>query len=78
MEGSPYYEAFKNSDREVLFCYDDYDELALLQLREFDRKLLRSVESEMAGNQGQADNADETTGTGKKPLLNIHRNLLLL
>ncbi|XP_071846995.1 heat shock protein 75 kDa, mitochondrial-like isoform X1 [Apostichopus japonicus] len=63
VEGSPYYEAFKNSDREVLFCYDDYDELALLQLREFDRKLLRSVESEMAGNQGQADNADETTGT---------------
>ncbi|XP_072170714.1 heat shock protein 75 kDa, mitochondrial-like [Diadema setosum] len=50
-EGSPYFEAFRQNDREVIFCYDDYDEITLLQLREFDRKLLRSVESEMAGNQ---------------------------
>lgn len=59
MEGSPYYEAFKKADREVLFCFDDYDELALLQLREFDRKLLRSVESEMAGDQGNQEDVSE-------------------
>ncbi|KAJ8028051.1 Heat shock protein 75 kDa, mitochondrial [Holothuria leucospilota] len=66
VEGSPYYEAFKKSDREVLFCYDDYDELSLLQLREFDRKLLRSVESEMAGNQGQQETAEESSGDESK------------
>ncbi|GAB6023048.1 TNF receptor-associated protein 1, mitochondrial [Chamberlinius hualienensis] len=46
-ETSPYYEALKQKEVEVLFCYEPYDELVLLQLRQFDRKPLISVEKEM-------------------------------
>ncbi|XP_041459560.1 heat shock protein 75 kDa, mitochondrial-like [Lytechinus variegatus] len=58
-EGSPYFEAFRRKDREVIFCYDDYDEITMLQLREFDRKLLRSVESEMAGDESSEETSQE-------------------
>ena len=60
-EGSPYYEAFRRSEREVLFCYDEHDEITMLQMREFDRKLLRSVESEMAGDE-QDSEKDQPAG----------------
>lgn len=46
-ETSPYFEALKQKDVEVLFCYEPYDELVLLQLRQFDRKNLVSVEKEL-------------------------------
>ncbi len=32
---------------EVLFCYESYDELVLMQLMEFDKKKVTSVEKEM-------------------------------
>jgi TNF receptor-associated protein 1 len=32
---------------EVLFCYESYDELVLMQLSEFDKKRVTSVEKEM-------------------------------
>ena len=31
----------------MLFCYEAYDELVLMQLQEFDKKKLTSVEKEM-------------------------------
>ncbi|KAI8440097.1 hypothetical protein MSG28_001517 [Choristoneura fumiferana] len=34
-ETSPYFESLKKRDLEVLFCYDTYDELVLLELKEF-------------------------------------------
>jgi len=37
----------KKRDVEVLFCFEPYDELVLLQLREYDRKQLTSVEKDM-------------------------------
>ncbi|CAG0892368.1 unnamed protein product [Darwinula stevensoni] len=46
-ESSAYFEAFKARDVEVLFCYEPYDELVLMTLRQFDRKNLTSVEKEM-------------------------------
>ncbi|XP_072916183.1 heat shock protein 75 kDa, mitochondrial [Hemitrygon akajei] len=46
-EHSPYFEAMKKKEMEVLFCYDQFDELTLLHLREFDRKKLISVETDI-------------------------------
>ncbi|XP_028311909.1 heat shock protein 75 kDa, mitochondrial isoform X2 [Gouania willdenowi] len=46
-EHSPYYEAMKKKDTEVLFCYEQFDELTLLHLREFDKKKLISVETDI-------------------------------
>uniref|UniRef100_A0A0D9RC11 Heat shock protein 75 kDa, mitochondrial n=1 Tax=Chlorocebus sabaeus TaxID=60711 RepID=A0A0D9RC11_CHLSB len=46
-EHSPYYEAMKKKDTEVLFCYEQFDELTLLHLREFDKKQLISVETDI-------------------------------
>uniref|UniRef100_A0A8D2LQG3 Heat shock protein 75 kDa, mitochondrial n=1 Tax=Varanus komodoensis TaxID=61221 RepID=A0A8D2LQG3_VARKO len=46
-EHSPYYEAMKKKDAEVLFCYEQFDELTLLHLRQFDKKKLMSVETDI-------------------------------
>nr|XP_010948242.1 heat shock protein 75 kDa, mitochondrial [Camelus bactrianus] len=46
-EHSPYYEAMKRKNMEVLFCYEQFDELTLLHLREFDKKKLISVETDI-------------------------------
>lgn len=46
-ESSPYFESLKKRDIEVLFCYDTYDELVLLELKEFGSRQLVSVESDM-------------------------------
>merc|ERR1711936_834844 len=44
---SPYFESLKKAGTEVLFCYEAYDELVLMQLKQFDKKTLTSVEKEM-------------------------------
>jgi len=46
-ERSPYLEALREKQVEVLFCFEPYDEMVLLQLRQFDGKPLTSVEKEM-------------------------------
>ena len=46
-ENSPYFEALKKAGTEVLFCYEPYDELVLMQLQQFDKKTVTSVEKEM-------------------------------
>ena len=33
-ENSPYYEALKKNEVEILFCYEPYDELVLMQLQQ--------------------------------------------
>ena len=45
-ETSPYMEALQHKDAEVLFCYQPYDELVLMNLGQFDKKTLKSVENE--------------------------------
>lgn len=46
-ESSPYYEGLKKKNFEVLFCYEPYDELVLMQLQMFLGKNIISVEKEM-------------------------------
>jgi len=46
-ETSPYFESLKKNGTEVLFCYEPYDELVLMQLQQFDKKNVTSVEKEM-------------------------------
>ncbi|CAH2091856.1 unnamed protein product [Euphydryas editha] len=46
-QSSPYYESLKKRDVEVLFCYEMYDELVLLELKEFGGRPLISVENDM-------------------------------
>lgn len=46
-ETSPYYESLKKRDVEVLFCYEMYDELVLLELKEFNNRKLVSIENDM-------------------------------
>lgn len=54
-ETSPYYESLKKRNVEVLFCYEMYDELVLLELKEFNNRALVSVENDM-----QTTSADKT------------------
>ncbi|XP_046835831.1 heat shock protein 75 kDa, mitochondrial [Vespa crabro] len=49
-EQSPYYESLKKRNLEVLFCYEPYDELVLMHLRQFNSHNLVSVEKEMRDN----------------------------
>jgi HSP90 family molecular chaperone len=60
-ESSPYFEALKQKDVEVLFCYEPYDELVLMQLRQFDSHNLTSVEKEMREDK----EPDDLTDLGK-------------
>lgn len=50
----------KKRDVEVLFCFEPYDELVLLQLREFDRKHLTSVEKDMRQSSGPEKSSEES------------------
>lgn len=40
---------------EVLFCYEPYDEVVLMQLREFNDKKIISVEKQMRQNKDSVD-----------------------
>lgn len=46
-EQSPYFESLKKRNVEVLFCYEPYDELVLMHLKQYDSHNLVSVEKEM-------------------------------
>lgn len=54
--------AMKKRDVEVLFCFEPYDELVLLQLREFNRKQLTSVEKDMRQDSNPEKTTVEKTG----------------
>lgn len=62
---SKLFTALKKRDVEVLFCFEPYDELVLLQLREFDRKHLTSVEKEMRQDSSADQSTDSETGKNK-------------
>ncbi|CDW57190.1 heat shock protein 75 kDa, mitochondrial [Trichuris trichiura] len=64
-ESSPYYEAIKEKNFEILFCFDPADEVTLLSLRQFDRKDLVSVENFL--NRDKSDT--EVVETNLKNLL---------
>ncbi|XP_069156552.1 heat shock protein 75 kDa, mitochondrial-like isoform X3 [Procambarus clarkii] len=46
----------KERNVEVLFCYDPYDEVVLMQLREFTNRKIVSVEKEMRQDKEAVDN----------------------
>lgn len=54
-EASPYYESLKRKQQEVLFCYEPYDELVLMQLIEFKGYKLVSVEKDMRDDKAASD-----------------------
>ncbi|CAH8559440.1 unnamed protein product [Heterobilharzia americana] len=56
-ENSPYLEAArkKHPNAEVLFLYEAYDELVLMQLRQYDEKTLTSVETMIADDLTDTD-----------------------
>lgn len=59
-EASPYFEAVRSRDVEVLFCTEPYDELVLAQLRQFGRRSITSVEKEMRRDaEGEAQDEAE-------------------
>ncbi|CAL1543303.1 unnamed protein product [Lymnaea stagnalis] len=58
-ETSPYFEALKKKDIEVLFLYEPYDELVLMNLAQFDRKNLKSIENELYEDKADTDTIDE-------------------
>jgi TNF receptor-associated protein 1 len=60
-ETSPYFEALKQKDVEVLFCFEAYDEIVFIQLQEFNRSRLTSVEKEMRQDKEEVklDNLEE-------------------
>ncbi|CAH0397279.1 unnamed protein product [Chilo suppressalis] len=60
-QSSPYYESLKKRDVEVLFCYEMYDELVLLELKEFGGRQLVSVENDM--QKDPADTPDSVIGS---------------
>ncbi|XP_029644161.1 heat shock protein 75 kDa, mitochondrial [Octopus sinensis] len=57
---SPYFEALQKKDTEVLFLYEPYDELVLMNLGQFDRKNLKSVENEIQDDKEDTDAVDES------------------
>ncbi|XP_017837620.2 heat shock protein 75 kDa, mitochondrial [Drosophila busckii] len=58
-ESSPYYESLKKRNELVLFCYEPYDELVLMQLQQFKNKNLVSVEKEMRNQSKDASNQQD-------------------
>ncbi|CAH2307588.1 heat shock 75 kDa, mitochondrial [Pelobates cultripes] len=67
-ENSPYYEAMKQKDTEVLFCYEQFDELTLLHLREFDRKKLISVETDIVVDHYKEETFEDNKPAGERLL----------
>ena len=57
-ETSPYLEALRKRDIEVLFLYEGYDELVLMNLGQFDRKNLKSIENELYEDKEDTDTVD--------------------
>ncbi|KAK6637540.1 hypothetical protein RUM44_007962 [Polyplax serrata] len=51
-EASPYFESLKKQNVNVLFCYEPYDELVFMHLREFGKCRLVSLEKEMRDDKG--------------------------
>jgi TNF receptor-associated protein 1 len=43
---SPYFEVIKKKDYEILFLFEPYDEMVILQLNQFKRKMLIGIEQE--------------------------------
>lgn len=75
-EASPYYESLKSKQQEVLFCYEPYDELVLMQLQQFKGYKIVSVEKDMRDDKTALDltnlgNKIDFLGTNKQQITQI-------
>jgi len=50
-------EAMQKKDIEVLFCYENYDELVLMNLAQYDKKYLKSVENELVDDKSDTSSS---------------------
>lgn len=64
-ETSPYMEAMQKKDIEVLFCYENYDELVLMNLAQYDKKYLKSVENELVEDKSDTSTVDGGRSSGE-------------
>lgn len=55
-------EALSKKDAEVLFCYEGYDELVLMNLGQYDKKHLKSVENETSEDANDDKKAQDSQG----------------
>ena len=55
-------EAMKKKGIEVLFCYEPYDELVLMNLGQFDKMTFKSIENEMVDvdDKGKSEAGEDT------------------
>jgi molecular chaperone HtpG len=67
-ESSPYFEAFRSRNLEVLFLYDPWDEFVMDHLREFDGKPVKSAEKADIKIETPADTAEQLTEDQAKEL----------
>ncbi|KAJ8297867.1 hypothetical protein KUTeg_024398 [Tegillarca granosa] len=58
-ETSPYLESLVKKDIEVLFCFEPYDELVLMNLGQFNKKFLKSIENEIASEGKESEKVDD-------------------
>ncbi|XP_004630720.1 heat shock protein 75 kDa, mitochondrial [Octodon degus] len=65
-EHSPYFEAMKQKNTEVLFCYEQFDELTLLHLRAFDKKKLISVETDIVVDHYKEEKFEDSSPAGER------------
>ena len=52
---SPYFEAIKQKDYEVLFLFEPHDEVVIIQLNEFQKKKLTSIEQDIETSKDKDD-----------------------
>lgn len=77
---SPYFESLKKHDYEVLFCYEPYDELVLMQLISFKGHSLVSVEKEIRRDASTEESEklfDDLKGESKDALSKLQTDDLI-
>jgi len=60
-EASPYMEALQQTGTEVLYCYDQFDDVVFSQVQKFDGKKFISVESSQV--EAKVDSAETVVGS---------------
>lgn len=70
-ESSPYFEALKSKDVEVLFTYEESDEVVMAALKEFEKKPIVSAENSLLNLE------DKTSETGDGSMLETDINELM-
>ena len=64
-ESSPYFEALKSQDVEVLFTYDENDEVVFSALKEFQKKTIVSAENYLTSAESERNNVVAEKSSGK-------------